>query len=207
MSPSPLSLASALFLICIVFRVPLERQMAAHVLLLLPALFAVGWFAGRAAASRWPSLLSCGWNEAGATGLLAALFAGAFWMLPRSLDWSLTEPLGEIAKFVSLPLLVGIPLALSWDRAPLLLRAFLKANAISMALTLAWLYSNAPVRLCTNYLAGQQEQLGKAFLWVAVGLAIVWVAPALGVRLPARWERLPPRLASESARARIGVRE
>jgi len=194
MTQAPLCIAVALFTLCILFRVPLERHMVTHVLVLLPALTAAGWFAGRAMADRWPDLLSRDWNAAGATGLLAALLTGAFWMLPRIFDWSLSEPLGEVAKFVSLPLFLGVPLALSWRRAPVLVRGFLKASAISMALTLAWVYTNAPVRLCTSYLTGQQEQLGAGFFWLAILLGVLWTAPALGLTLPARSTRRLPSL-------------
>lgn len=184
-----LYIAAALFALCVLFRTPLEQHMVTHVLVLLPALAAAGWYAGRALADRWPGLVSRDWNAGGATGLLAALLTGAFWMLPRIFDWSLSEPLGEVAKFVSLPLLLGVPLALSWRRAPVLVRGFLKASAISMALTLAWVYVNAPVRLCTSYLTGQQEQLGIGFFWLAIILAVLWTAPALGLCLPARCTR------------------
>lgn len=193
MTQAPLCIAAALFALCVLFREALERHMITHMLVLLPALAAAGWFAGRAMADRWPDLLSRDWNAAGATGLLAALLTGAFWMLPRSIDWSLSDPLGDVAKFVSLPLFLGIPLALSFCRVPVLVRGFLKANMISMALTLAWIYANAPVRLCTSYLTGEQEQLGTGFLWVAVVMSILWTAPVLGVPLP-NWNarRLPP---------------
>jgi hypothetical protein len=196
MTQPSLVIAAAIIAVCVVFRVPLEGQMVTHVLLLLPALAFAGWLAGRAIASRWPGLRSSDWNADGATGLLTALFAGAFWMLPRSLDWSLSEPLGDVAKFISLPLLVGIPLALSWRRAPFLVRGFLKANAISMALTLAWIYSYAPVRLCISYLTGQQEQLGVGFLWVAGVISALWIAPLLGVPLPPWSARQAPSLAA-----------
>lgn len=194
MTQVPLCIAAALFALCVFFRVPLERHMVTHVLVLIPALAAAGWFAGRAMADRWPGLLSRDWNAAGATGLLAALLTGAFWMLPRSFDWSLSEPLGEVAKFVSVPLFLGVPLALSWRRIPVLVRGFLKANAISMALTLAWVYTSAPVRLCTSYLTGQQEQLGEGFFWLAIILGVLWTAPVLGLRLPARSTRRLPSL-------------
>lgn len=185
MTQAPIWIAAALFALCVIFRVPLERHMVSHVLLLLPALIVAGWFAGRTIADNWPALLSSDWNAAGAMGLLTAMLTGTFWMLPRSLDWSLREPLGEVLKFVSLAFLLGIPLALSWHRAPVLVRGFLKANAVSMALTLAWVYVNAPVRLCTSYLTGQQEQLGEGFFLIAVMLGVLWTAPALGLRLPA----------------------
>lgn len=186
MTKPTLFIAATLFLIGVAFRVPLERQLVSHVLVLLPALVASGWFAGRAISNRWTWIMTSDWNAAGSTGLLIAAFTTAFWMLPRTLDWSLFESIGDVAKFATLPLLVGIPLALSWERVPVLVRGFLQANAISMALTQAWIYTNAPVRLCISYLTGQQEQLGVAFLWVAVLLTILWTAPALGIPLP-KW--------------------
>jgi hypothetical protein len=181
--------SAALFSICLLCRSQIERHMATHVLILLPALVASGWFAGQEIARRWEALRRSDWNLGGATGLLVALLASAFWMLPRSLDWSLGETGGELAKFVMLPVFVGVPLALSWPRAALLVRSFAKANAVSMALILGWLYSVAPVRLCNSYGAGEQELLGLVFLWLAGLLGIVWTAPVLGIRLTT-W-RLP----------------
>jgi hypothetical protein len=46
-------------------------------------------------------------------GLLAVVFATSLWMLSRMLDVALASPLFDLAKFVILPLLVGLPLGLS----------------------------------------------------------------------------------------------
>lgn len=183
MSQTSLLASLTAFLACLLFRAPLESSMATHVIVLLPALVATGWLAGHALVRLRPALLTLSWNDSGAAGLLVALFAALFWMLPRSLDWSLGSLLGELAKFVILPALVGLPLALSWPRAPLLVRSFVKANGISMALTLGWIYSVAPVRLCNSYGSGEQELLGIGFLGVAAILAIVWAGPVFGLRL------------------------
>jgi hypothetical protein len=49
-------------------------------------------------------------------------------MLPRALDEAVSDPLINLGKFLSLPLLAGLPLGLSWSRMPPLGRAFIWAN-------------------------------------------------------------------------------
>ena len=71
-------------------------------------------------------------NANGFPGILAAGFVSSYWMLPRALEGALSDPLMELAKFCSLPLLVGLPLALSWPRLGPIARGFVLANAISM---------------------------------------------------------------------------
>lgn len=152
----------------------LEAGMVSHMLVQLPLLVGLG-----AAAVAW---LPAGWrrrldgcNAAGLPLTLLALFSAAYWMLPRSLDAALNAPPMELAKFLSLPLLVGMPLALSWRRLPAIGRGFLWSNLISMLVVLGWLYSAAPVRVCTNYLVDQQQLLGRSLLLLALGLAS-WLA-------------------------------
>lgn len=110
--------------------------------------------------------------------LLTALTAFLFWMLPRNVDWALT-PAGEAAKFLSLPLLLGVPLRLSWHWLGPVLRGFLKANALSMLGVLGFLYTHAPVRICNSYLVSAQQELGFAFLYLAAALACLWAIPVL----------------------------
>ncbi|MDC0657365.1 hypothetical protein N6L27_05095 [Leisingera sp. SS27] len=110
--------------------------------------------------------------------LLTALTAFLFWMLPRSVDWALT-PAGETAKYLSLPLLLGVPLRLSWPWLAPVLRGFLKANALSMLGVLGFLYTHAPLRICNSYLVSAQQDLGFAFLQLAVVLACIWAVPVL----------------------------
>jgi hypothetical protein len=99
-------------------------------------------------------------------------------MFPRALDGALASPIMELAKFFSLPLLAGLPLALSWPRASLVGRGFIVANAISMLAVVGWLYRVSPVRLCNYYLFDQQVMLGNALLWLALLLGL-----AFGARL------------------------
>lgn len=107
---------------------------------------------------------------------LVALTCGLFWMLPRNVDWALT-PVGEVAKYVTLPLLLGAPLRLSWPRLVPLLRGFVQANLLSMLGLLGFLYIHAPIRICNAYLVTAQQDLGFAFLYVAGGLACLWTVP------------------------------
>ena len=92
--------------------------------------------------------------------VIVALFASSYWMLPRALDAALTEPLAEVGKFLSLPLLVGFPLVLAWRRLTLIGRGFVWTNFISMLAVLGWLYIVAPVRVCNSYLVNDQEHAG-----------------------------------------------
>lgn len=119
--------------------------------------------------------------------LLVALTVFLFWMLPRNVDWALT-PAGELAKYITLPLMLGGPLRLFWPKIGPILRGFLKANALSMLGVLGFLYTHAPIRICNSYLVSAQQDLGFAFLYLAAALACIWALPILFG--PPRWLRL-----------------
>lgn len=184
MSP-PHLMALAVLGVAVAFNRAFEADLVAHVLLQLPLLALAGALVAR-------DLLDprADWNRGGIAALLAALFLGAFWMLPRSIDAALSDPAMSVAKFTMLPAL-GVALATGWARAAPLLRGFLKAQAISMCGILAFLYTHAPVRLCNAYLVSDQERLGLAFLVLAPALVVLWVAPLIA----------PPRPAAREARA------
>lgn len=158
---------------CIALRQPLEANPVGHVLVLLPALAVAG---GLLAASLFQSRVRLSEPVANAL-VLVAVFVILYWMLPRAIDASLTDPLHEIAKFISIPVLVGGTLALAWPAAHPFLRGFLKANAVSMCAVMAFLYTHAPVRICNSYLVADQEQLGFGFLFAAFGLSVLWAVP------------------------------
>ena len=158
-------------------RALLESVMAAHMLVQLPALAALGAYAALQLPPGVRRRLA-GCNAGGVPFTLLALFAAAFWMLPRSLDGALNHAHLELAKFVSLPLLVGAPLALSWRRLGGIGRGFLWSNLLSMLIVLGWLYSVAPIRVCTNYLVDQQALLGRCLLLLAT-LLVLWLSARL----------------------------
>ncbi|WP_291733489.1 hypothetical protein [Leisingera sp. F5] len=140
-----------------------------HVLLQMPLLVLAGALAG------WHLKVPRHWAV---PLLLTALTAFLFWMLPRNVDWALT-PVGELAKHTTQPLLLGLPLRLSWLWLDPILRGFLKANALSMLGVLGFLYTHAPVRICNSYLVSAQQDLGFAFLYLAAALACLWAFPLL----------------------------
>lgn len=139
-----------------------------HVLVQMPALVIAGAMLG--------ARFCVPVNWAGAA-LILALTTGAVWMLPRSVDAALITWTGLVAKFVTLPLLCGVPLALSWPRIGPVLRGFLKAQAVSMLLLLGFLYTHAPLRICNSYLVDDQQRLGMGFVYVACALTMIWLVP------------------------------
>lgn len=156
-------------------RSSLEAAMGTHMLLQIPLLATSGVLIARLLpARRQDALLAlCG----GALPLIIlALFASSYWMLPRALDAALGKPLTEAAKFISLPLLVGLPLALAWRQLSAIGRGFVWTNFISMLAVLGWLYIVAPVRVCNNYLVAEQSSTG----WLMVKLSVLLLAGWLG---------------------------
>lgn len=167
--------AAALFAVCAVTRTMLEADPVAHVLVQLPCLALAGWLVGRS--MREKTSVAYASADHGLAGLFVAIFTIAFWMLPRSIDAALESPAVELAKFFSIPLLIGMPVAICWEQAHPILRGFLKANALSMLGVLAFLYTHAPIRICNNYLVSDQERLGFGFIITAFALALIWVVP------------------------------
>ncbi|WP_212744749.1 hypothetical protein [Parasedimentitalea maritima] len=141
-----------------------------HVLAQFPALILAGALLG--GRFRLPQHFS-------GPALVLALVSLAIWMLPRSLDAALLDPVWMAAKFVTLPLCVGLPLAAALSHVGSVLRGFLKAQAISMLLFLGFLYTHAPMRLCNSYLVDDQQRLGLGFVYVACALILWWIIPVL----------------------------
>ncbi len=141
-----------------------------HVLVQIPLLLLSGGFAA--------SRMTISKNTAYAF-LIIGLITLIYWMLPRSIDAALSSPWNNAGKFVSLPLLAGAPLVLSWKYLHPVLRGFLKANAISMLAILAFLYIHAPIRICNSYLVSDQKNLGYGFFFVAIFLALYWSWPLI----------------------------
>jgi hypothetical protein len=152
----------------------LEATLIWHVLLQLPMLILAGWFAARGLPARLLTAIDR-YNEYGIPGILIVTFAGLCWMIPRVLDAALQSPMVALAKYVSIPLLVGAPLALSWPRMHVIAKAFVLIELLAMLLRLGWLYLAAPTRLCNNYVLSDQILLGKLLLIIAATIAAYWV--------------------------------
>jgi hypothetical protein len=154
-------------------RESLEQVMVAHMLVQIPLLVVIGAL-GAAALPESLGVRIAAWNRGGVSGTLLAIIVSSWWMVPRALDWALASPAMEAAKFVTLPLFVGAPLALSWRSLGSMGRGFVIANVLPMWAVVGWAYAAAPVRVCNYYLVDQQ---------VTAGVGLVSVSIALGVAL------------------------
>ena len=152
-------------------REALERVMATHMLVQIPLLAVAGAVAITGLGPERKLRIDV-WNRGGVSGMLLALIASSWWMVPRALDLALASPAMELTKFVTLPLMVGAPLALSWDRLGAIGRGFVIANVVPMWAVVGWLYIVAPVRLCNFYLVEQQVAAGFGLLGASVVLGV-----------------------------------
>ncbi len=147
----------------------LESSMTAQMLLQLPLLAGVGVLSAQALTARARARIDR-WNYLGISGLVLASVASAFWMLPRTLDASVTEPLVAAAKHLSVPLLVGLPFALICSRMNFIVCGVFLLEFIATFFRLGWLYLISPERLCNLYLLDDQQRLGRYML--AIGAAL-----------------------------------
>lgn len=164
-------------------RAVLESSMMLHMLVQLPLLFltgfALGWAwrnaplqsgVGRALgtvmrANRW-----------GITGLIVAAFTMTLWMLPRLLDSARLDVSFDLVKFVTVSLLAGLAVSISWRATPAILRAVIHLEVIATLLRFGWGYLASEERLCLVYLVGDQQRTGSALLVLGAiyALVVVW---------------------------------
>jgi hypothetical protein len=154
-----------------------EATMSAQMLLQMPLLIAAGWLLSRGMSAR--ALARVGrWNHCGIAGLILVAVVSTFWMLPRSLDAATSHPLMIAAKYLSVPLLIGLPFAVSWPRMGFVVRGVFLAEFLATFFRLGWLYLISPIRLCNNYGLNDQQRLGGYMLAIGSGL-LVWLAGKL----------------------------
>jgi hypothetical protein len=149
----------------------LERVMIGHMLVQIPLLVVIGVLIARALPPVVTTRLAK-WNAGGISGMLLALIASSWWMLPRALDSALASPAMEVTKFVTLPFFVGVPLALSWGALGAMGRGVVIANVLPMWAVVGWAYMAAPVRVCNYYLVDQQVVAGLGLLNLSVALGV-----------------------------------
>lgn len=155
----------------------LQAHMQAQMLVQIPLLATAGYLLRSVVPVRLERTLGR-WNVNGISGLVLATFALAYWMLPRSMDAASTEPAFIVAKYLTVPLLVGLPLGLSWPRMNFVARGVVTMELMAMLFRLGWLYLVSPVRLCSNYLVSDQQRTGT-YMLVAGGALLLWVAGKL----------------------------
>lgn len=148
-----------------------EQRMVTHMLMQLPLLVMLGMVIGHSIAEKYIRALAYCYAL---PLLLIALFSGMFWMLPKVLDASLEQTLFIAAKFLLLPCLSGLPLAIAWRNTGPLTKAFFITHLLSMLVVLAWLYIQAPVRLCNYYLVNEQQHVGEILLYITAWITLWW---------------------------------
>lgn len=148
----------------------LESTMTRQMLVQIPLLALAGWWLAQGTSERAARHLAR-WNHSGISGLLLASLTSVVWMLPLAMDAALHDPRVALAKFLSVPLLIGAAVALSWPRAGFVVRGVVLLELIATAFRLGWLYLISPVRLCSSYLLDDQQRLGAVLL--VVGCVIV----------------------------------
>jgi len=164
----------------------LEATMTAQMLVQLPLLVAAGWLLSRAL----PPRLLAGverWSHRGFTGLVLVTVTAAFWMLPRSLDAATSQPLIAAAKYLSVPLLIGLPFGVSWLSMGFVVRGVFLVEFVASFFRLGWLYLISPIRLCNNYALNDQQRLGGYMLAIGSGL-LAWL---VGKLMWGRFESFP----------------
>lgn len=199
--PQHRSARNALVLLVVLLASPtrhaLEASMTTQMLVQIPLLITVGVLLSGTVPARFNAEIG-GWDHRGITGLVLATLVGAFWMLPRSLDAAVTDPRFDIAKYLSAPLLIGLPFALSWQRMGFIVRGVFLLELIATFFRLGWLYLIWPDRLCNNFLLDDQQRLGRYMLLIGV-LLFFWIAAKLlWGRLDSFAEALPPALSPDT---------
>ena len=174
--PVPVRRAALLVLVLLAppVRHGLEATMTAQMLVQLPLLAAAGWLLSGAVPPRVLARVER-WSHRGFTGLVLVTVTAAFWMLPRSLDAATSQPLIVAAKYLSVPLLIGLPFGVSWPRMGFVIRGVFLVEFVASFFRLGWLYLISPIRLCNNYALGDQQRLGGSMLAIGGGL-LVWLA-------------------------------
>jgi hypothetical protein len=153
----------------------MEASMAMHMLFQLPLLAFLGAWMGSAIC---PPKIVFQAEPTGLALLLVAVFAGLWWMIPRNLDAALQGGIFESAKFITVPVLVGMPLAWCWKRLSPLVRAIAWTQLIAMMMVMGWLLLSSPARLCASYLLDQQVIAGRGFLALGIIVALFTAAHA-----------------------------
>ncbi|MGB6604182.1 MAG: hypothetical protein WA747_09020 [Steroidobacteraceae bacterium] len=157
----------------------LESSMTMQMLLLMPLLTGVGALL-RAALPRRALRFGAAWDSHGITGLVLASMTAAFWLLPRMLDSAASQSGVDAARYLSLPLLIGLPFSVSWPRMGFVVRGVLLLECIATLFRMGWLYLVWPDRLCNNFLLDDQQRLGQNLIVigvaasVAVGAQLLW---------------------------------
>jgi hypothetical protein len=97
--------------------------------------------------------------------------------------------------YLSVLLLIGLPLALAWPRMSFIVEGVLLIECIATLFRLGWLCLVWPHRLCNLYLLGDQQRLGQLLLLIGTVLFLACVE--------VRWGRLDAPAGTGATRKRL----
>ncbi|MEH7073778.1 hypothetical protein [Neobacillus drentensis] len=149
----------------------MESVMIIHMHMQMPLLIFTGFLIARFFQLGTPHFFEK-WNGNGIPGILLFVIIVVYWTLPRSMDAALTEQSMEAFKFISLPLLAGVPLRDSWKKLKPNVKHSIFYFFIILFSGMGWLYIDSPVQLCNNYLIIEQITLGWGFITTAICMVI-----------------------------------
>ena len=149
----------------------LQMSMVLHLLVQLPILIFLGYLYGMQLPDSLVERINR-YNGHGIAGALLISGTGIFWMLPSALDASLSQWPYQLAKILSMSLLIGIAWSLTLKVIHPVLKGVFYIELWAMLARFGYLYKVSPERLCSNYLMDEQQMLGSLFLWLAVLIAL-----------------------------------
>ncbi|TSI10685.1 hypothetical protein [Lysinibacillus sp. BW-2-10] len=153
----------------------LESVMAIHMHMQMPLLLIVGMLLAPFFQKHFPQFFGT-WNKNGVPGITLFMIIVIYWLMPRTMDEAVTEPIVEVFKFISLPFLAGIPLRDSWSKLTGVSKNIIYVLLSILFGIMAWLYIASPTQLCNNYLLIEQKALGWGFLLLAASIVIYFLS-------------------------------
>lgn len=171
-------LAGACLLALPPVRAVLEGSMALHMLVLLPAVFALGVCLPQLLPPRARGQLAVALRPCALALLVIATAGYGAWMLPISLDLTRLSGAVNLAKYATV-LLAGVAAYVACRVSPWPLVLFFGGNMVWMGLTVGMLFLDAETRLCASYLMGDQRVAGAGLIAWSVALGgwlLAWIA-------------------------------
>ncbi|MFC4386936.1 hypothetical protein ACFOZ1_03835 [Gracilibacillus marinus] len=104
------------------------------------------------------------YNYTGLPGILLVILIWTYWQMPRAMDDALVYPHIELFKFISLSLLVGVPLRDSFPKLKKIYQFLFFLYLFCSLLGLGFIYIWIDEQICNNYLVIEQQTLGWSSL-------------------------------------------
>ncbi len=163
----------------------IEQSMVWHMLVQMPLLVAGGALCAAALQRRRRGAPPAATgrlgriNRYGLTGFMFALFVGAYWMLPATVDRAVVLPAADAVKIISL-WLAGAALRHAFGRAPAAVQLFFVGSALPMGVWVGVYLASTDLRLCNAYSLASQIATGRGMVALSLLAGAVWLASMRG---------------------------